>query len=331
MPANVGEMFYTGEVPWHGLGLPLARPATLAEALKAGGLNWRVGEVDLQTCDTPPSPVPRRKAIVRADRAQGDAKRVLGVTHLDFKPVQNEDAALLFDAIFGQGKPVYHTGGYLGAGEVIWLLAEIKQPFDVGTDDPVQPYALLANSHDGSRALSISLTTIRVVCQNTLQLALQQPGLKFRRAHSFTYYEHAAAAQVFFAGVLKELEMVTGAFTRLATVKCDDVQFRAYVEALLPLPARPRDTNRSRGALTRYETLCRQIEEARAEIGRLRHEGQGAGLDSARGKLWGALNAVTEYVDHYCKSDTDAFAYALLGDGVQLKMRAYRKAQEMAA
>src|SRR5438094_492522 len=122
MPANVGEMFYTGESPWHGLGVSLAQPATLSEALKVGGLNWGVGAVDMLTADDPPSPVSKRKALVRLDRSPGDPARVLGVAHRGFVPIQNSEAGMLFDAIFGYGKRVYHTGGYLGNGEVIWLL-----------------------------------------------------------------------------------------------------------------------------------------------------------------------------------------------------------------
>ncbi len=148
MPANVGEMFYTGAMPWHGLGVALQRPADLEEALKVGGLNWRVDEVDLLTADEPPSPVERRKAIVRSDRPPGDNRRVLGVAHLGFKPIQNRDAALLFDSIFGLGKRVYHTGGYLGHGEVVWLLAKIDRPLRVAGDDLVEPYGLMANSHE---------------------------------------------------------------------------------------------------------------------------------------------------------------------------------------
>jgi len=127
MTANVGEMFYTGEMPWHGLGVALAQPANIDEALKVGGLNWHVDAVDLMTTDDPPSPVDRRKALVRSDRPPGHAHRVLGVAHRGFAPVQNRDAGLLFDAIFGRGKRVYHTGGYLGSGEVVWLLAQIDR------------------------------------------------------------------------------------------------------------------------------------------------------------------------------------------------------------
>lgn len=164
MPANVGEMFYTGETPWHGLGIALQQPATLDEAMKVGGLDWRVDEVNLVTADYPPSPVARRKALVRSDRLPGDRRRVLGVAHLGFKPIQNRDAGMLFDAIFGQGERVYHTGGYLGHGEVVWLLAKIDKTLEIAGDDIVQPYALMANSHDGSMAFNIRLTTIRVVC-----------------------------------------------------------------------------------------------------------------------------------------------------------------------
>jgi phage/plasmid-like protein (TIGR03299 family) len=164
MPANVGEMFYTGETPWHGQGLALARPATLEEAITAGRLDWKVGEVDLLTADLPPSPVPMRKAIVRLDRPPGHEERVLGVAHRGFAPLQNRDGAMLFDAIFGRGAPVYHTGGYLGRGQVVWLLAKIDRPREIGQGDVVQPYALFANSHDGSMAFHIKLTTVRVVC-----------------------------------------------------------------------------------------------------------------------------------------------------------------------
>jgi len=90
---------------------------------------------------------------------------------------------MLFDAIFGQGKAVYETGGYLGLGQVVWLLARINAPREIGRGDVVQPYALFTNSHDGSVAFHIRLTTIRVVCENTLTMALNEKdlGAHFRR------------------------------------------------------------------------------------------------------------------------------------------------------
>ena len=94
------------------------------------------------------------------DRPPGHEGRVLGVVHRGFQPVQNRDGALLFDAVFGHGEAVYHTGGYLGNGEVVWLLARIDRPLEIAKDDIVQPYALFANSHNGSLAFNIRLRDV---------------------------------------------------------------------------------------------------------------------------------------------------------------------------
>ncbi|MGA2621068.1 MAG: DUF932 domain-containing protein [Thermoguttaceae bacterium] len=332
MPANVGEMFYYGETPWHGLGVEVGAPLSVQEALRKGSLDWEVGTVKLQTLDKPPSPVPNRQAIVRLDRLPGSQDRVLGVVHLGFKPVQNRDAAMLLDTIFGRGKPVYHTGGYLGHGEMVWLLAKIDKQLVVGAGDIVEPYALMANSHDGSRALTISLTTVRVVCENTLNLALRKRGIgpRFWRSHHGTIEDHTGAAETFFASFVSELDNVASTFQRLAHKKCRDWQFSALVAKLFRDPARPLNADQNPTVRKAYETRMASIQEARRKILELRVAGRGADLPSARGTFWGALNAITEFVDHHQKMPSDRLAYALLGDGQELKMRAYREILKLA-
>lgn len=333
MPANVGEMFYTGETPWHGLGVALAKPATLEEALRVGGLDWKVGTVDLMTADDPPSPVPKRMAIVRLDRPAGHESRVLGVAHREFQPVQNKDGALLFDAIFGQGRPVYHTGGYLGDGEVVWLLASIGEPLEICTDDLIAPYALFSNSHDGSMAFSIRLTTIRVVCQNTLAMATSQRGLgqAFRRAHKGTLREHAQAAQYFFEATIREMGALAGRYTSLTKKMCKKKEFDEILVALLPEPRKPRNMDRNPGLLKAWENRVADIMQARRKITDLRENGQGAQLEGSRGTFWGVLNAVLEFVDHHKEVKGARISYALMGDGMELKVRAFRMIQEHAA
>ena len=125
MPANVGEMFYFGDIPWHREGAELDQPADREEAIEFGGLDWEVETVGLRTDEEPSSRVETRFAIVRKDRPKGHSERVVGVVHKDFKPLQNREGIRIFDSIFGRGKRVYHTGGYLGSGEVVWLLAEL--------------------------------------------------------------------------------------------------------------------------------------------------------------------------------------------------------------
>lgn len=277
MPADIGEMFYTGTTPWHGLGIALAKPATVDEALKVGGLDWQVGQVDLVTADDPPSPVPKRKAIVRLDRPHGHEGRVLGVAHRGFAPVQNRDGAMLFDAIFGHGKAVYHTGGYLGNGEVVWLLAKIDKKLEIGSGDVVEPYALFANSHDGSMAFNIRLTTVRVVCRNTLALAFREKqfGQQFRRAHQGTLREHAGAAQEFFAATLQEFDNVAASFTGLTKKRCDDATFDKIIKSLLPDPTRPRNAEKNPGLLKAFENRLAETKAARKKILELRESGLG--------------------------------------------------------
>ena len=285
------------------------------------------------TADEPPCPISQRKAIVRLDLPAGDERRVLGVAHPGFSPVQNRDGAMLFDAIFGQGKPVYNTGGYLGNGEKVWLLAKIDKKLIIGRDDIVQPYALFANSHDGSMAFNIRLTTVRVVYQNTLSIALRENkfGKQFRRAHQGTLRDHAEAAQGFFAETLKELDLVTDSFTVLSNRTCNDKKFQSILNSLLPDPKKPRNAKQYPGLLKAYESKLAGIKDARKEITRLREEGKGMKMDTCRGTFWGVLNAVLEYVDHFKTVKGSQLGYSLLGEGMNLKIKAFRMVQDEAA
>lgn len=333
MAANIGEMFYTGAVPWHGLGIEVAKPVTVEEALKVGGLNWPVGDVDLMTADDPPSPVLKRKAIVRMDRNPGDERRVLGVAHRGFKPIQNRDGGMLFDAVFGHGKAVYHTGGYLGNGETVWLLAKINKTLEIAKGDVVEPYALMVNSHDGSRAFHIRLTTVRVVCQNTIALALKEKkfGRQFSRAHQGTMREHAEAAQEFFKATLAELDHVAESFTALSKKTCTMDSFNELLVALLPEPKKPRNINQNPGLMKAYEQRLADVLAARKHIITLRETGKGMNLPGSPGTYWGVLNAVLEFVDHHQQVDGSRLSYVLLGDGMDLKVKAFTLIREYAA
>ena len=127
MAHNIGQMFYVGETPWHLLGKRLEQPANLEEALAAGGLNWTVSTAPLTLMHEHASAVPQRMAIVRDDVSPGQDGRVLGVVHTGFKALQNKDGGQLFDSLLGKGGRVYHTGGYLKKGEVVWLMARLPE------------------------------------------------------------------------------------------------------------------------------------------------------------------------------------------------------------
>jgi phage/plasmid-like protein (TIGR03299 family) len=328
MPANVGRMFYCGDVPWHGEGEKFNAALTIQQALDKGGLNWEVGEVNLHTAESPPSPVQQRKALVRLDRPPGDKERVLGVVHQGYEALQNRDGANLFDAIFGKGQPVYHTGGYLGSGERVWLLAQIDKTIEVAAGDLVEPYALYSNSHGGQQAVAICLTTIRVVCQNTLNLALrdQKVAPQLRRAHKGTAQQHAAAAEAFWKSVLQQCDTVKRTFQALAKTKCSDTEFDQFAKTLFPLPPMPQGGFKSAAEAARYARRRDEVHKQRQMVKEHRDNGKGAALASARGTLWGALNAVTEFVDH---NSLKGSIRSLLGSGATFKQKAYRLIVEL--
>ncbi len=140
MPDNVGAMFYYGDVPWHGKGRKLDKPADLHEALVYGELNWQVDMIPLQTEELPASPVKQRLAVVRSDCPPGHPDRVLGVVQPGFRPLQNEEGIELFDTLIGRKQRVYHTGGYLGNGGVVWVLARLPVDIKIRGADVVDPY-----------------------------------------------------------------------------------------------------------------------------------------------------------------------------------------------
>ena len=198
----------------------------------------------------------------------------------------------------------------------------------------VTPYALLAYSHDGSMAFNIRLTTVRVVCQNTLSLAIHQRrlGNQFRRSHSSSIREHAQAAQDFFTATLKEFEQLTGAFKSLAAKACKPKTFEEILTTLFPDPTRPQNADKKPALQKAWETKLADVRAARATIANLRQHGKGMELNNTADTYWGVLNAVTEFIDHHKEvKDGHRLAYTLLGDGMDLKARAYKLIHEKAA
>jgi phage/plasmid-like protein (TIGR03299 family) len=328
MPDSVGEMFYYGEVPWHKKGSKLPQPATAEEAIKAGGLEWRVRLVPIRTDERPPRNIARRVAVVRDDLQPGDPRAVVGVVHPEFRPLQNRDAIRVFDALVGHGGRVYHTGGYLGNGEVIWLLARLPENITVADKkDVVEPYMLLTNSHDGTIAIDFRLTMVRVVCQNTLALAMRrdQSSQIFKRAHNVSPETLMVEANEFYQFCTKSAADLGERFKKMHSVSFGPDKFESIVASLLPLPHPPARISVDAGVRKRHEMRVQKITEARTSIGAVFAEGicNGIKIPPAEETLWGALNAVTAFVDH---NNGDRYAHALFGSGATLKQKAYELA-----
>ena len=163
MAANVETMFYTREKPWHGLGVSVQEAPTSKEALILAGLDWKVIQEPIQT---------ENGAVIqgyKVNRRDCDGK-ILGVVSNRYKVVQNDEAFEFTDALLGEGV-TYETAGALAEGKRTWILAKLPHHYIISGDE-VTPYMVFMNSHDGSGSIKVAMTPIRVVCQNTLNLAL---------------------------------------------------------------------------------------------------------------------------------------------------------------
>lgn len=306
------SMFYTGEVPWHQLGVKLDKPATAQEAIKAAQLDYRVEKKPIRAIVHPTrhSPIEDQYATVRMD-----TREVLGVVGRRYSPIQNRDAFAFFDSLVGSDEAIYHTAGVLGKGERIWILAKLPGYIKVKGEDIVEKYLLLMNSHDGSSLVRAKLTPIRVVCCNTLTAALNGVEEEVRIRHtpnSVAKLEQAHKLLGLTNGLYEQLEVI---FNRMALTQITEKQLLEYVQALVPSnPKAQKDT---------------RTENIRNTILELHESGQGAEL--SRGTVWGAYNAVTEYTDHVVHSQHPAKRLNSMwfGGGEQMKVRALKLAQNM--
>lgn len=162
MPDCVETMFSVREKPWHGLGKIIKEAPTSRDAIELAGLNWSVNSNPIY--DVFGNEIKGFKANTRSSD-----NSVLGVVTDKYKIVQNIDAFDFTDNLIGE-EMYYETAGSLRKGKTIWLLG--KMPERYICEDKFDPYIVFTNTHDGTGAVKIAMTPIRVVCNNTLNMAL---------------------------------------------------------------------------------------------------------------------------------------------------------------
>lgn len=293
MPANItinsqgnAEMFYTGETPWHRLGTRLDSPATADEAIKAASMDWDVVSrpVYIRDEDSGFISVGNKQAIVRAD-----TKEVFNVFSRSYTPLQNRDAFKFFDQVVGAGQAIYHTAGSLGGGRRVWILAQLPGTLEAAPGDELHKYVLLSNSHDGSLAVSMKITPIRVVCQNTLEAALVgDNGKTFRTEHQGNVLNRVVEAREILELTSAYFDNFMAGVNQLVNTQINQSQLDVFTYKLFDLDP---DV-----ALSDQFHIKRMSVE---QVNQLFEEGRGQDISSIRGTGWALYNAVTEYADYY--------------------------------
>jgi phage/plasmid-like protein (TIGR03299 family) len=317
-------MMYVGEPPWHGLGIQLERPATAEKAINAAGMNWKVRKVPLVAAiEGARIPAVGRFAIVREDSSGTPCAPVLGVVGKGYEPLQNHEAFEFFDHIVGKGAAIYHTAGVLGEGERIWILAKLPGEIRVVGEDITNKYLLLSTSHDGSGAVQVKFTPVRVVCQNTLIQALSR-GRTIKVAHTRNIKERLHLAEETLGIVTKGYESTAENYKAMSGYNLGAQELKTFLEGVFPMPSNWKEKG------TDQKTL-KKVLQRRERAMDCFENGRGQRLKGVPGTLWAAYNAVTESVDHLWQHTNDdrRLKSQWFGEGYQVKARAYEIALQL--
>lgn len=226
MAANLESMFYVRETPWHGLGTKVQEAPTSKDALILAELDWHVVQEPVYTGQN--ELVQGYKANVRdSDR------KVLGVVTDRYKIVQNEEAFSFTDALLGEGVR-YETAGSLQGGKSVWLLAHLPHEYII-SGERISPYLLFSNTHDGSGAVKVAITPIRVVCCNTLNLALQTAKRSWSMNHTGNVKDKMEEAKNTLFLADRYMEELGKEFENLRKITLSDKKVMDYIEILLPI------------------------------------------------------------------------------------------------
>ena len=230
MSANLESMFYTREKPWHGLGIQVQEAPASADALRLAGLDWNVVQEPIYTDFN--EPIDGYKANVRdSDR------KVLGVVSDRYKVVQNTDAFSFTDELLGKGVR-YETAGSLQEGRKVWLLARLPREYIIA-GERISPYLVFSNTHDGSGSVKVAVTPVRVVCNNTLNLALSTAKRSFSMIHTGNIQDKIQEAKDTLFMAEEYMDCLGIEFEQLRRQKMTDEQVKEYIELLLPMEKEP--------------------------------------------------------------------------------------------
>lgn len=226
MSANVETMFSVREKPWHGLGTIVMEAPTSADALRLAGLDWMVVQEPVYTGNQ--EPIKGYKANVRSSD-----RKVLGVVSDRYKVVQNTDAFSFTDELLGQGVR-YETAGSLQEGRKVWLLARLPKEYVIA-GERISSYLVFSNTHDGSGSVKVAVTPVRVVCNNTLNLALSTAKRSFSMIHAGNINGKIQEAKDTLFMAEQYMDSLGIEFEQLRRQKITDAQVKEYIELLLPM------------------------------------------------------------------------------------------------
>ena len=316
-------MAFTGQRPWHQLGVQFDQEFTSAEAIAAARLDYPVTKEQLYRLrsDLAPGKVEPTEAWATIN---GHTQDVLGVVGDGYEILQNSEAFDFFDILLKESGGKLQTAGAIGKGEKVWMLAKLPEVFYPIAGDGVEQFLLGTTSHDGTMKTEVRMTAIRVVCSNTFNLALKESRGVIAIRHTMNIRQKLDMAAMVLLRYKEHFDIVGDNFSKLASVKVDDAWIDEYLVRMI---GNPLDVEDGRGR-TIMENKIRLIE------GRL-NTGMGVDLPGVAGTAWWALNSMVEYADFDQKTkgqaadETRRTQSLLFGRGAEFKQQAFDTAMAM--
>ena len=313
--AKNGEanMAFVGETPWHGLGKRVPNDVSPEQMLKAANLDWSVSKKQLFFNSEGGLVPTKAQALVRSTD-----NKVLTVVSDNWNPVQNLEAFEFFNDFVHAGDMEMHTAGSLKGGKMVWAMAQIKDSFTLFGGDKVEGYLLFSNPHEFGRSIDVRFTPVRVVCNNTLSLSLDQEAQRsVRVGHRVEFNANEVKKALGIASdklkTYKEMAEFLG--SRPFSVE----NMLNYYNEVFPL------TSGSNEDEVIYETLSGQAKNC---VDNLQTQ---PGAEYAEGSWWQVFNAATYVTDHIHGRNADNRLHSQwYGQNQLRKIKAAEKAVEYA-
>lgn len=316
----VQTMAYANETPWHGLGNQLAPNQPLELWAKAAGMNWTIEESEVRFVAGSTGlgsihAFPEQKVLYRSD-----TKAPLSVVSNRYQVVQPAEILEFYRDLTEVGGFELETAGVLKDGKKLWALAKTGQSATLKGRDRVNGYLLLATACDGTLATTAQFTSVRVVCNNTLAVALGDSTGAIKVPHRSQFDAQAVKRQLGIA--ISSWDGFMARMKALSERRVSNETAETYFRRVLTYAA-PNTPDRS--STTVNDSAMKVVHEL------FTGRGKGATLPSAVGTAWGLLNSVTEFVDHQrrARSDDHRRDAAWFGPGAVLKQKAWDEALKL--
>ena len=318
----IEQMAYVGATPWHGLGSRLSPKQPIEIWQREAGMDWKIQDSPVHFKSDSIGALgsihtfPDQKVLYRSD-----TKAPLSVVSQRYQVVQPREVLEFYRDLTEVSGYELETAGVLKGGRKFWALARTGQGTTLRGNDQVNGYLLLATSCDGTLATTATPTTVRVVCNNTLTIALDGSAKAIKVPHSTRFDPQAVKKQLGIA-----VSQWDDFMHRMRLLSERKVQWHEAMRFFMNVLC-DANTNTPLPAVLPNERALRKVQ------GLYDGQGRGSTLESAQGTAWGLLNAVTEYVDHERRARSIEYRMdsAWFGQGAQLKQRALEAALQLAA